>query len=437
MRRWISPTTASSARRTRITPSRRRSSGGGSPRRATSIRRLTPAGIPCATRAFYDEAETKVGPDGVRVGGQGTPVEWVEEESYSFKLSSYQDKLLALYESNPDFIVPASRRNEIVSFVKGGLTDLSLSRTTFDWGVPVPDAPGHVMYVWIDALNNYVTATGFPNAADPRAGYWPADVHVIGKDITRFHAVYWPAFLMSAGLPLPKQVFGHGFVLVKGEKMSKSVGNVLDPFDLVKAYGSDQLRYFFMREIAFGQDGSFSHEAMVNRINADLANDLGNLAQRSLSMIGKGCEGNMPPKGALSEADQALLASVYALPAKLRAHMKDYALHEMLNEIWAVTGDANRYFAAQEPWKLAKTDPVRRDSVLHVTAELLRVVGICCQPFVPKAAAKLLDLLAVPVEARSLAHAEVGFAIADGTALPAPEGIFPRYVEPKEGEGQG
>ena len=387
--------------------------------------------------AFYDEAETKVGPDGVRVGGQGTPVEWVEEESYSFRLSAYQDKLLALYEANPDFIVPASRRNEIVSFVKGGLTDLSLSRTTFDWGVPVPDAPGHVMYVWIDALNNYVTATGFPNAADPRAGYWPADVHVIGKDITRFHAVYWPAFLMSAGLPLPKQVFGHGFVLVKGEKMSKSVGNVLDPFDLVKAYGSDQLRYFFMREIAFGQDGSFSHESMVNRINADLANDLGNLAQRSLSMIAKGCEGKVPPKGALTEVDNALLAAVYALPAKLRAHMKDYALHEMLNEIWAVTGEANRYFAAQEPWKLAKTDPPRRDSVLHVTAELLRVVGICCQPFVPKAASKLLDLLAVPADARTLAHADAGFAMAGGTALPAPEGIFPRYVEPKEAEGQG
>ncbi len=332
--------------------------------------------------------------------------------------------------------MPASRRNEIVSFVKGGLTDLSLSRTTFDWGVPVPDAPGHVMYVWIDALNNYVTATGFPDASHPRAGYWPADVHVIGKDITRFHAVYWPAFLMSAGLPVPKQVFGHGFVLVKGEKMSKSVGNVLDPFDLVKAYGSDQLRYFFMREIAFGQDGSFSHEAMVNRINADLANDLGNLAQRSLSMIAKGCEGKVPPKGALTEPDTTLLASVYALPEKLRTHIKDYALHEMLNEIWAVTGDANRYFAAQEPWKLAKTNPARRDSVLHVTAELLRVVGICCQPFVPRAARKLLDLLAVPADKRMLAHSDAAHAIVAGTALPPPEGIFPRYVEPKEGEGQ-
>jgi len=381
--------------------------------------------------AFYDEEETKLGPDGVRVGGQGTPVEWVEEESYSFRLSAYQDRLLALYESQPDFIAPSSRRNEVVSFVKGGLTDLSLSRTTFDWGIPVPDAPGHVMYVWIDALNNYVTATGFPDASDPRAGLWPADVHIIGKDITRFHAVYWPAFLMSAGLPLPRQVFGHGFVLVKGEKMSKSVGNVLDPFDLVKAYGSDQLRYFFLREIAFGQDGTFSHDAMVNRINADLANDLGNLAQRSLSMIAKGCDGKAPPRGEATEADQALLERVYALPDKLRGHMQEYALHEILNEIWAVTGEANRYFAAQEPWKLAKTDPVRRDAVLAVTIELLRVVGIACQPFIPRAAAKLLDLLAVPSDQRSLMHAEPSFAMHVGTPLPAPEGIFPRYVEPE------
>jgi methionyl-tRNA synthetase len=382
--------------------------------------------------AFYDEGETTVGADGVRLGGQGTPVEWVEEESYTFRLSAYQDKLLALYESNPNYITPASRRNEIVSFVKGGLTDLSLSRTTFDWGIPVPDAPGHVMYVWIDALNNYVTATGFPDRKDARAHYWPADVHIIGKDITRFHAVYWPAFLMSAGLPLPKQVFGHGFVLNKGEKMSKSVGNVVDPFDLVKAYGSDQLRYFFMREVAFGQDGNYSHEQIVNRINADLANDLGNLAQRSLSMIAKGCDGKLPPSGALSVADDAMLALAYALPGKLREHVKTYALHEMLNDIWAVTGEANRYFAAQEPWKLAKTNPPRRDTVLWVTAELLRIVGICCLPFIPRAAAQLLDLLAAPSDERMLADAIARLALRSGAVLPEPQGIFPRYVEPTD-----
>jgi methionyl-tRNA synthetase len=380
--------------------------------------------------AFYDDGETTIGPDGVRLGGQGTPVEWVEEESYAFRLSAYQDRLLALYEANPDFITPASRRNEIMSFVKGGLTDLSLSRTTFDWGIPVPNAPGHVMYVWIDALNNYVTATGFPDPGHARAGYWPADVHIIGKDITRFHTVYWPAFLMSAGLPLPKRVFGHGFVLVKGEKMSKSVGNVLDPFDLVKAYGSDQLRYFFMREIAFGQDGSFSHDSIVNRINADLANDLGNLAQRSLSMIAKGCDAKVPPRGPSTAADDAMLAMTYALPAKLREEMRDFALHETLNAIWAVTGEANRYFAAQEPWKLAKTDPARRDMVLWTTAELLRIVGICCQPFIPAAAARLLNLLSVPQDARLLADAVPEKALASGTILPEPQGIFPRYVEP-------
>jgi methionyl-tRNA synthetase len=379
--------------------------------------------------AFYDEAETTVGADGVRVGGQGTPVEWVEEENYTFRLSGYQDRLLGLYESQPDFIVPASRRNEIVSFVKGGLADLSLSRTTFDWGIPVPDAPGHVMYVWIDALNNYVTATGFPNAGHPRAKYWPADVHIIGKDITRFHAVYWPAFLMSAGLPLPKQVFGHGFVLVKGEKMSKSVGNVLDPFDLVKAYGTDPLRYFFLREIAFGQDGSFSHEAMVARINADLANDLGNLAQRSLSIVAKNCEGRVPTPGVLTVEDRALLAAADALPQKARAAMADYALHTVLAETFAVVADANRYFAAQEPWKLAKTDPARRDTVLYVTAETLRAIGILCQPFMPMAASRLLDLLAVPAEARMLAHVGVDHRLAAGTTLPAPQAIFPRYVE--------
>ena len=247
---------------------------------------------------YYKESETELR-DGARVAiATGTPVEWNEEETYFFRLSAYQDKLLAHYAANPDFILPLERRNEVVSFVKMGLDDLSISRTTLDWGIPVPGAPGHVMYVWIDALNNYVTATGLltePNG--PRAHYWPADVHVIGKDILRFHAVYWPAFLMSAGLDLPKRIFGHGFVLNKGEKMSKSVGNVVDPFDLVKAYGREPVRYFFMREVMFGQDGNYTPEAIVNRINADLANNLGNLAQRSLSMIFKNCGGAIPEPG--------------------------------------------------------------------------------------------------------------------------------------------
>jgi methionyl-tRNA synthetase len=380
--------------------------------------------------AFYAEKELTGAADGRKLSPQGTPVEWVKEQNYKFRLSAYEDRLLKLYDDVQDFISPDMRRNEIVSFVRGGLQDLSISRTTFKWGVPVPGDDAHVMYVWVDALTNYITGLGFPDETDPQWSRWPADVHVIGKDIVRFHAVYWPAFLMSAGLALPKRVFGHGFVLNKGEKMSKSVGNVVDPFDLVAAYGVDQVRYFFLREVAFGQDGNYSHEQIVNRINAELANDLGNLAQRSLSMIAKGCEGRVPAKGAFTEADKAMLAQAYALPEAQRTHVKDFALHEMLNAIWAVTGEANRYFAAQEPWKLAKTHPARRDTVLYVTAELLRVVGICCMPFIPSAAAKLLDLLAVPPEARMLADAVPAEALASGAALPEPQGIFPRYIEP-------
>jgi methionyl-tRNA synthetase len=380
--------------------------------------------------AFYAEKELVTAPDGSKASPQGTPVEWVREQNYKFRLSNYEARLLSLYEDQPDFISPETRRNEITSFVKGGLQDLSVSRTTFKWGVPVPDDDAHVMYVWVDALTNYITGLGFPDETNPQWARWPADVHIIGKDIVRFHTVYWPAFLISAGLPLPKRVFGHGFLFNKGEKMSKSVGNVIDPFDLVKAYGTDQVRYFFLREVAFGQDGSYSHEVIVNRINADLANDLGNLAQRSLSMIAKGCEGRVPVAGAFTPEDKAMLAAAYALPDKLRSAIKDFALHDMLNDIWAVTGEANRYFAAQEPWKLAKTDVPRRDTVLYVTAELLRCVGICCLPFMPASAAKLLDLLAVE-EARLLADVTPNKALVACAELPAPAGIFPRYVEPE------
>jgi len=382
--------------------------------------------------AFYGEEETTLQPDGTRLGGQGTPVEWVEEESYFFRLKSYQERLLKLYEDVPDFISPETRRNEVVSFVKGGLEDLSISRTTFDWGLPVPGDPKHVMYVWVDALNNYVTGTGFPDPASPRAHYWPADVHIIGKDIVRFHAVYWPAFLMSAGLPLPKRVFGHGFLLNKGAKMSKSVGNVVDPFDLAALYGVDQLRYFFLREVSFGQDGNYSHDAIVGRINADLANDLGNLAQRSLSMIAKNCEGRVPPRGTLNEADEAMLAMADAALTKAREAMKDFALHTVLADLWALIAEANRYFANNEPWRLTKTDPARRDTVLYVTIEVLREVAILVQPVMPVAAGKLLDLLGVAPEARSFAALGAEHRLVSGTALPAPSAIFPRYVEPED-----
>jgi methionyl-tRNA synthetase len=379
--------------------------------------------------AYYDESELTKQPDGSWRAPTGTPVEWIEEESYFFRLSAYQDRLLEHYKANPDFIGPDTRRNEIVSFVRSGLQDLSISRTTFNWGLPVPSAPKHVMYVWVDALNNYVTGCGFPDESNPRWHYWPADVHIIGKDIVRFHTVYWPAFLMSAGLPLPKRVFGHGFLFNRGEKMSKSVGNVIDPFDLADLYGVDQLRYFFMREVPFGQDGNYSHEAIVNRINADLANDLGNLAQRSLSMIAKNCDAAVPRPGEFTQADQDMLWLADGLPGKARAAMEGFAVHTALAEIWAVVAEANRYFASQEPWVLRKSDPARMATVLYVTAEVLRAVGILAQPFVPEAAAKLLDLLSVAPENRVLARVGPESRLAAGTSLPQPAPIFPRYIE--------
>jgi len=378
--------------------------------------------------AYYAEDETTVGEDQVRRGPQGTPVEWVEESSYFFKLSAYQDKLLKLYEDQPDFIGPDSRRNEVISFVKSGLKDLSVSRTTFDWGVKVPNDPKHVMYVWVDALTNYITGVGFPDEADANWRYWPADVHIIGKDIIRFHAVYWPAFLMSAGIPVQKRVYAHGFLFNKGEKMSKSVGNIVDPFNLADQYGVDQVRYFFLREVPFGSDGSYNHEAIVNRINADLANDLGNLAQRSLTMIAKQCEGRVPEHGAFSEADSAMLGMADGMIVQARTAMASQQIHQALNAVWAVVAEANRYFAGEAPWALAKTDPPRQKTVLYVTAEVLRQIGILAQPAIPGSAAKLLDILGIAESARDFAALPT--RIVPGTALPAPAPIFPRYVEP-------
>jgi methionyl-tRNA synthetase len=380
--------------------------------------------------AYYAEDETIVGEDKIRRGPQGTPVEWVEEKSYFFKLSAYQDKLLALYQNQPDFIGPDSRKNEVVSFVKSGLRDLSISRTTFDWGVKVPGEPEHVMYVWVDALTNYITGVGFPDESDANWRYWPADVHIIGKDIIRFHAVYWPAFLMSAGIPLQKRVFAHGFLFNRGEKMSKSVGNVVDPFNLADQYGVDQMRYFFLREVPFGQDGSYNHEAIVARINADLANDLGNLAQRSLSMIAKQLAGVLPEPGAFSDNDKAILAQADAMIGQARTAMATQQIHQALNAVWAVVAEANRYFAGEAPWALAKTDPQRQQTVLYVTAEVVRQVAILAQPVMPESCAKMLDILGVPADQRDFAYLGGGTRIKPGTTLPAPTGIFPRYIEP-------
>ncbi|NOJ43007.1 methionine--tRNA ligase [Bradyrhizobium sp. WSM 1791] len=381
--------------------------------------------------AYYAEEETIVGEDSVRRGPQGSPVEWVEEKSYFFRLSAYQDRLLQLYESQPDFIGPDSRRNEVISFVKGGLKDLSISRTTFDWGVKVPDDPEHVMYVWVDALTNYITGVGFPDESDPNWRYWPADVHVIGKDIIRFHAVYWPAFLMSAGIPVQKRVYAHGFLFSRGEKMSKSVGNVVDPFNLADQYGVDQMRYFFLREVPFGQDGNYSHEAIVARINADLANDLGNLAQRSLSMIAKQLGGVLPEPGEFTDNDKAILAQADGMLEVSRTAMATQQIHQWLNAVWAVVAEANRYFAGEAPWALAKTDPERQKTVLYVTAEVVRQVAILTQPVMPDASSKLLDSLGIPDGKEARNFAALATRVRPGTTLPPPVGVFPRYVEPK------
>jgi len=380
--------------------------------------------------AYYAEDETVVGEDNVRRGSQGTPVDWVEEKSYFFKLSAYQDELLALYADQPDFIGPESRKNEVVSFVKSGLRDLSISRTTFDWGVKVPGNSEHVMYVWVDALTNYITGVGFPDESDANWHYWPADVHIIGKDIIRFHAVYWPAFLMSAGIRLQKRVYAHGFLFNKGEKMSKSVGNVVDPFNLANQYGVDQMRYFFLREVPFGQDGSYNHEAIVARINADLANDLGNLAQRSLSMIAKQYEGVLPEPGPFSDNDKAILAQADGMIELARTSMATQQIHHYLNAVWAVVAEANRYFAGEAPWALAKTDPSRQRTVLYVTADVVRQIAILAQPVMPESSAKLLDSLGIPLDARDFASLGGAARIKPGTMLPAPVGIFPRYIEP-------
>jgi methionyl-tRNA synthetase len=384
--------------------------------------------------AFYADNETSVGPDGIRVGPTGTPVEWVQEESYFFRLGAYQEKLLDLYRRHRDFVLPETRMNEVVSFVNGGLQDLSISRTTFNWGVPVPGDDKHVMYVWVDALTNYITAVGFPDTdSDKFRRYWPADLHVIGKDILRFHAVYWPAFLMSAGLEVPHRIFSHGFLFNRGEKMSKSVGNVIDPFALADAYGVDPLRYFFLREVPFGQDGNYSHEAIVNRINADLANDLGNLAQRSLAMIGRNCGGVLPKPGPFTASDQNLLTSADAMITAARRAMETQQLHQVLNVVWVVIAEANRYFAGEAPWSLAKTDRERMNTVLYVTAEVLRQVAILVQPFMPSSTALLLDLLGVESGERDFSVLDGVHRIAAGRTLPTPTPVFPRYVERADG----
>lgn len=373
--------------------------------------------------AFYEEKELVAGEGGEKLSPQGTPVEWTAEESWFFRLSKYQQPLLDFYAANPDFIRPESRRNEILRFVEGGLTDLSVSRTSFDWGVPVPDSPGHVMYVWVDALTNYITGAGYPDDADRFARYWPADLHLIGKDIVRFHAVYWPAFLMSAKLPLPRQVFGHGFLLNRGEKMSKSTGNVVDPLDLARLYGVDALRYFLMRDVSFGQDGSYSDEAIVTRANADLANSFGNLAQRTLAFIAKNLEGALPSTGRGDAADAALLVEVDLACAAFQTAFDDLALSQgveaWMNGVFA----CNQYIDAQAPWALRKTDPERMHAVLRTLVRAIRHLAVTIEPVIPTSAAKLVALLGGDWSPGDDWYAAME---AMDYRIPAPTPIFPR-----------
>jgi methionyl-tRNA synthetase len=387
--------------------------------------------------AFYDEKELVDSGSGEKLSPQGTPVEWTVEETWFFKLSKYQDQLLALYKDHPGFIQPESRRNEVMRFVEGGLRDLSVSRTSFDWGVKVPGAPDHVMYVWVDALTTYLSGLGYPDKQSDFGRFWPANVHIIGKDIVRFHAVYWPAFLISAGLPLPKQIFGHGFVLARdGSKMSKSLGNVVDPMELAEIFGVDALRYFLLREVSFGQDGSYSAEAIVTRVNADLANSFGNLAQRTLSLIFKNCDGALPAIHGHNDADDALFRLVgtivsHDMPAQFNALAMSQALESWMQAVFA----CNAYVDAQAPWGLKKTDTDRMETVLATLFICIAQLAVAVQPVIPETATKLLDQMGVPADVRTFsaigshwysALAESGYQIAQ------PQGLFPRLELPTE-----
>jgi len=377
--------------------------------------------------AYYDEKEL-TGEGDERRSPQGTPVVWTAEESWFFKLSNYQQILLDHFEKHPDFIRPESRRNEILRFVEGGLSDLSVSRTSFDWGVKVPGSDGHVMYVWVDALTNYLTGIGYPDDRATFEKYWPADVHIIGKDIVRFHAVYWPAFLLSAGLSLPKQVFGHGFLLNRGEKMSKSLGNVADPLELAARFGVDQLRYFLLSEVTFGNDGSYSAEAIVTRCNADLANSFGNLAQRTLSFIAKNL-GTLPTGGRSDPADAELSAQIADITRReVPAAFSDLALSQGIEAWLRGVFACNQYIDAQAPWALRKTDPARMNAVLETLVRAIRDLAIAISPVIPAASDRLLDQLGA--EARDYAALEDGgwydALVAEGFVMAPPTGIFPR-----------
>ena len=344
--------------------------------------------------AFYDEDEIEDN-NGKKISkNSGSPVEWVEEESYFFKLSAWTKKLLDFYKKNPNFILPVSRKNEVVKFVEKGLKDLSISRTSFTWGIPVPKNKKHVIYVWLDALTNYISALNFPNTNDKKyKDFWPADIHIIGKDILRFHAVFWPAFLMAAKLPLPKKVFGHGWILSDDKKMSKSLGNILDPLEIIDKYGVDQLRYYLIKEVSLGNDGSISLENLKNCINSDLANNYGNLCQRVFSFIKKNCDNKIPPNSKLNDSDKRLLNNLKDSLPKLISLMNNQELNEYIKKVVSFSFDANKYFNDSEPWAVKKKDPDRMNAILFTIVEQIKNISILLNPIIPNATNKVLAMI--------------------------------------------
>ena len=362
----------------------------------------------------------------------GRPVEKAQEEAYFFKLSEYGDKLLALYDEHPEFLQPDTRRNEMKAFINQGLEDLCISRTSFDWGIPVPIDEKHVIYVWLDALSNYITALGYPDDPELYEKYWPADVHLVGKEIVRFHSIIWPAMLMSIEEPLPKQVLGHGWLLIDGGKMSKSKGNVVDPVTLINRYGIDALKYFLLREYTFGQDGVFTNEVMLKRMNFDLANDLGNLVSRSVSMIEKYCEGVIPPATTEDDIDRDLKSIAVSAASKVEAQMDKFAFNMALEEIWILVRRANKYVDEKEPWVLVK-DEARKaelDTCMHNLAESLRIISILIYPFMHTTADKIWEQLGLTDEVR-WEDAQV-FEKIDGEKVQKGSVLFPRLDIEKE-----
>ena len=342
--------------------------------------------------AYYDEDEIEE-KDGIKTSKiSGSAVEWVEEESYFFKLSAWQKKLLNYFEKNKEFILPQSRRNEVIRFVEKGLKDLSISRTSFSWGIPVPGNKKHVIYVWLDALTNYLSALNFPDTNDKKyKSFWPADVHIIGKDILRFHAVYWPAFLLAAKLPLPKRVFGHGWILSDEKKMSKSLGNILDPIEIIQNYGIDQLRYYLIKEVSLGNDGSISMENLKNCINNDLANNYGNLCQRVFSFIKKNCNNKVPKTNNFKETDTKLINNLKDNIPKLIDLINKQNLNEYIKTVVNFSFEANKYFNDSEPWLLKQKNPERMNTILNTIVEQIKNISILLNPIIPIATRKVLN----------------------------------------------